>query len=142
MNPKPASRKKSKLEAYIDTRLWNSRINGSWEVRTKQILKEIEMRYLHGRRIVEKPDLLKDLTKYIDVKRKQLNKHWNYIEKQATGWSKMLDTDEEHILDLVRSKLITKQKDVRILRKIMQVTGHIEDDSFEKRQKRNPNIVA
>lgn len=119
---------RSKIEQYIDSRIWNASLKEpKIIITTSQILHEIEWHYLKKKKMSDDPDFQRQLTMYIHASRLRSRNSWAKYMKRSGAWALMLGTDSINILELIRSGQVKTLSDVKRIRDVLKILGHIPE---------------
>lgn len=135
MNELSRKNGKGKIEQYLKSRLWNLKLRGAgwkkgagWKIPTKKLLAEIEMYYLGGKKLKDDPEMILKLTKMISTARNRTDSKWSTLRKNALEWARILNTSMVIIFILFRDGIITSSYDIKKIRRILELVGHIPDN--------------
>jgi hypothetical protein len=119
---------RTKIEKYIDSRLWNAKKRGKgYKASTRKILEEIDKHYFRGK-IDKDINFKRRTTKYIQRSRSRSSSRWDHYLQSAEKWAESLSTEKEIVLKLIRMTTIKSYGDVKRLRVALKVMRYIPDN--------------
>ena len=114
-------RKKSKLDRYIESRLWKVKMSGKPTIPNRVLLGEIERYYLGGKKLKDNPTLNRQMEGIIRRARNRVNQKWSRMRKQRSLWAKKLGVSESTVDLLVKERLIANARDVSKQIRFMEI---------------------
>jgi len=105
-------RKKSKIDRYIESRLWKVKMSGKPTIPTRVLLGEIERYYLGGKKLKDNPALNRQMEDIVRRARNRVRQKWSRMRKQRSLWAKKLGVSESTVDLLVKERLIANARDV------------------------------
>ena len=99
---------KTRIEQYIKTRLWNSKIKGQ-KVSQNKLLSELNLYYQVN---VNEPDTQNYLRKCISRIRRNTNKRYSLLNQNLKDWSKILGVEEDLMRKWWEDGVITNKRSV------------------------------
>ena len=114
-------RKKSKIDRYIESRLWKVKMSGKPTIPTRVLLGEIERYYLGGKKLKDNPALNRQMEGIIRRARNRVNQKWARMRKQRSLWAKKLGVSESTVDLLVKERLIANARDVSKQIRFMEI---------------------
>lgn len=114
-------RKKSKIDRYIESRLWKVKMSGKSTIPTRVLIGEIERYYLGGKKLKDNPALNRQMEGIIRRARNRVNQKWSRMRKQRSLWAKKLGVSESTVDLLVKERLIANARDVSKQIRFMEI---------------------
>ena len=114
-------RKKSKIDRYIESRLWKVKMSGRPSIPTRVLIGEIERYYLGGKKLKDNPVLNRQMEGIIRRARNRVNRKWSRMRKQRSLWAKKLGVSESTVDLLVKERLIANARDVSKQIRFMEI---------------------
>lgn len=114
-------RKKSKIDRYIESRLWKVKMSGRPTIPTRVLLGEIERYYLGGKKLKDNSALNRQMEGIIRRARNRVNQKWARMRKQRSLWAKKLGVSESTVDLLVKERLIANARDVSKQIRFMEI---------------------
>ena len=118
-------RKKSKIDRYIESRLWKVKMSGKPTIPTRVLLGEIERYYLGGKKLKDNPALNRQMEGIIRRARNRVNQKWARMRKQRSLWAKKLGVSESTVDQLMRERLVKRTSDVSKWLRFLEIVSGI-----------------
>jgi hypothetical protein len=101
---KLANRKKTKLDIYAETRIFNLKLKNK-NISTRDLMNEIIFRF----KLADTLTLNPKLQKIIRLARRRVLRRNNQMKKNIKTWSCTLSMPEKSVADLVRQNFLTEE---------------------------------
>ncbi|MDI9558934.1 MAG: hypothetical protein QM300_11535 [Pseudomonadota bacterium] len=114
---------KGRIEKYIVSRLWNSRMKGETEyISRERLLKEIQKYFMKdGRSLKDDPDSQELFIRLIERSRNKVRKAWSKLRKREKEWAKALGITHDQVHELIIKGVLNNKADVKKARIILDV---------------------